>query len=192
MDINTPVATIYGNLVDKYGETWKKQIAALREKFAGSIDEVRFPREYPTDIPILYVKKESIVAVLDFMRTAEGFDYGFLSDITATDEEISPRFEVVYHLLSHTNMARIRVKVRVEDGEEVPTASGLWQAANWPEREVWDMFGIKFSGHPHLRRILMDERFVGHPLRKDYPLRGYQIFPDTPAPKPEFLEKGDR
>ncbi len=192
MDINTPVATIYGNLVEKYGETWKKQIASLREKFAGAIEEVRFPREYPTDIPILYVKKESIVSVLDFMRSADGFDYGFLSDITATDEEISPRFEVVYHLLSHANMARIRVKVRVQDGEEVPTASGLWQAANWPEREVWDMFGIKFSGHPHMRRILMDERFVGHPLRKDYPLRGYQIFPDTPAPKPEFLEKGDR
>lgn len=192
MDINTPVATIYGNIVEKYGETWKKQVATLREKFAGSIEEVRFPREYPTDLPILYVKKESIVAVLDYMRSAEGLDYGFLSDITATDEEISPRFEIVYHLLSHTNMARIRVKVRVEEGEEVPTASGLWQAANWPEREIWDMFGVKFSGHPHMRRILMDERFVGHPLRKDYPLRGYQIFPDTPAPKPEFLEKGDR
>lgn len=192
MDINTPVATIYGNLVEKYGETWKKQITVLHEKFAGAIEEVRIPREYPTDIPIVFVKKESIVAVLDFMRTAEEFDYGFLSDITATDEEISPRFEVVYHLLSHSSLARIRVKVRVEEGEEVPTASGLWQAANWPEREVWDMFGIKFSGHPHMRRILMDERFVGHPLRKDYPLRGYQIFPDTPAPKPEFLEKGDR
>ena len=192
MDINTPVPTIYGNLVEKFGETWKKQIAAVREKFAGAVEEVRIPREYPTDIPILYVKKESIVAVLDYLRTADGLEYGFLSDITATDEEISPRFEVVYHLQSHANMARIRVKVRVEDGEEVPTASGLWEAANWPEREVWDMFGIKFSGHPHMRRILMDERWVGHPLRKDYPLRGYQIFPDTPAPKPEFLEKGDR
>lgn len=192
MDIFTPVPTIYGNLSEKYGETWKKQIAELQAKFGGAIEEVRMPGTFPTDVPILYVKKESIVAVLEFLKTGPGLDYNFLADLTATDEEISPRFEVVYQLLSHANMARIRVKVRLEDGEECPTATGLWMAANWPEREVWDMFGIKFTGHPHLRRILMDERWVGHPLRKDYPLRGYQIFPDTPAPKPELLEKGDR
>ncbi len=192
MDINTPVTTIYGNHFEKYGETWKKQIAEIQAKFGGAIEEIRVPRVASTDVPILYVKKESIIAVLDFMRTAPGIEYGFLADLTATDEEIEPRFEVVYQLLSHANMARIRVKVRLSDGEEIPTATTLWMAANWPEREVWDMFGIKFSGHPHLRRILMDDRWVGHPLRKDYPLRGYQIFPDTPAPKPEYLEKGDR
>ncbi len=192
MDINTPIPTNYGGLVEKFAETWKKQIAALQTRFADAVEEVRFPREYPTDIPIVFVKKESVIAALDFMRTEPGFDYNFLSDITATDEEVSPRFEVVYHLLSHTNMARIRVKIRLEDGEEAPTLSRIWEAANWAEREVWDMFGIKFSGHPHMRRILMDERWVGHPLRKDYPLRGYQIFPDSLPPKPEFLEKGDR
>lgn len=188
MDLNTPVATIYGNIVEKYGDTWKKQIAELQAKFGEAIEEVRFPREYPVEVPVVYVKKESIIAVLDFMRAADGFDYNFLADLTATDEESDPRFEVVYQLLSHRNMARIRLKVRLSEGEECPTATGLWEAANWAEREVWDMFGVKFTGHPDLRRILMDERWVGHPLRKDYPLRGYQIFPDTPAPKPELLE----
>jgi NADH-quinone oxidoreductase subunit C len=192
MDIHTPVATIYGNHFEKYAETWKKQIAEIQANFIGSIEEVRFPREYPTDVPILYVKKESAIAVLDFMRTAPGIEYGFLADLTATDEEITPRFEMVYQLLSHSSMARIRVKVRVNENEEMPTATGLWAAANWPEREVYDMFGIKFTGHPHMRRILMDDRWVGYPLRKDYPLRGYQIFPDSPPPKPEYLEKGDR
>jgi NADH-quinone oxidoreductase subunit C len=188
MDINTPVPTIYGNMLEKHGESWKKQVDELRSRFGAAIEEVRFPREYPTEVPIVYVKKESVIAVLEFMKTADGFDYGFLSDITATDEEIDPRFEVVYNLLSHRTMARIRVKTRAAESEEVPTATRIWPAADWLEREVWDMFGVKFTGHPNLRRILLDERWVGHPLRKDYPLRGYQIFPDTPAPKPELLE----
>jgi NADH-quinone oxidoreductase subunit C len=192
MDINTPVPTIYGNHFEKFSETWKTQISELKSKFGEAIEEVRFPREFPTDVPIVYVKKESIIAVLETLRATPGMEYGFLADLTATDEEISPRFEVVYQLLSHTNMARIRVKVRLNDGEEIPTVTTLWMAANWPEREVWDMFGIKFTNHPHMRRILMDDRWVGHPLRKDYPLRGYQIFPDSPPPKPEYLEKGDR
>ena len=192
MDIRTPVPTIYGNLVEKYGETWKKQIAEVQAKFGAAVEEIRFPREFPIEVPVLYVKKESVIAVLDYLRSAPGLEYGFLSDLTATDEELDPRFEVVYQLLSHSNMARIRVKVRVRDGEEVPTATAIWQAANWPEREVWDMFGIRFSGHPNLRRILMDDRWVGHPLRKDYPLRGYQIFPDSAPPKPELFEKEDR
>lgn len=189
MDINTPVAGVYGKFNETFGDTWRKQIAELQTKFGAAIEEVRFPREYPTDIPIVYVNKKSIVPVLEFMKTASGFEYGFLSDLTATDEEIDPRFEVVYQLLSHTNMARIRLKVRLSDGEVMPTISNLWIAANWPEREVWDMFGIHFDGHPNMRRILMDERWVGHPLRKDYPLRGYQIFPDTPKPNPELLDK---
>lgn len=192
MNINTPVPSIYGGDFEKFGAIWKTQVAELQSTFLGAIEDVRFPREFPTDVPIIYVKKESIIAVLDHLRVAPGFGYGFLADLTATDEEIEPRFEVVYNLLSHTNMSRIRVKTRVHAGEEVPTATGLWMAANWPEREVFDMFGVRFSGHPHMRRILMDDRWVGHPLRKDYPLRGYQLFPDTPAPKPEFLEKSDR
>lgn len=192
MNINKPVPTIYGSDFEKFKDIWKNQVAQLQTKFLGAIEEVRFPHEYPTDVPIVYVKKESVIAVLEHLRTGPGFGYAFLADLTATDEEIEPRFEVVYNLLSHENMARIRVKTRAREGEEVPTATTLWMAANWAEREVFDMFGVRFSGHPHMRRILMDERWVGHPLRKDYPLRGYQLFPDTPAPKPEVLEKSDR
>jgi NADH/F420H2 dehydrogenase subunit C len=188
MDINTPVSTIYGKFFETHEALWKRQISGLQAKFGSSIEEVRLPREYPTDMPILYVNKDAIIEVLSFLKSTPGFEYGFLSDLTATDEELDPRFEVVYHVLSHSSMSRLRLKVRVADGVSVPTATGLWSAANWAEREVWDMFGIRFEGHPHLRRILLDDRWVGHPLRKDYPLRGYQIFPDTPAPKPELLE----
>ena len=173
-------------------ETWKNQVAQLKDRFVAAIEEVRMPVEYPTDVPILYVKKESIIEVLTFLKDESGFDYGFLADITATDEEIEPRFEVVYHLFSHSTKARIRIKVRVPssvaEGEGIPTAVSVWLGANWAEREVYDMFGVKFKGHPNLRRILMDGRWVGYPLRKDYPLRGYQIFTEPEPVNPTLLE----
>jgi NADH-quinone oxidoreductase subunit C len=108
--------------------------------------------------------------------------------MTASDEGDSPRFEVIFQLFSHSKKARIRVKIRLEDGESMPTCISLWPGCNWAEREIWDMFGISFDGHPDLRRIVMDQRWEGHPLRKDYPLRGYQIFL-TPEPiDPKLLE----
>ncbi len=188
MDIRKPIPTNGGDWNAKFGDTWKSQTAKVRDKFAGSIEEIRMPVEYPTDVPIIYVKKDQVVDLLAFLKSEAGFEYNFLADITATDEEADPRFEVVYNLLSHASKCRIRVKCRVKDGEEVPTACGLWSAANWQERETFDMFGIKFTGHPDLRRVLMDERWVGYPLRKDYPLRGYQVFTEPMAPKPELLD----
>src|SRR5262249_56134170 len=87
------------------------------------------------------------------------------------DREEGPRFEVVYHLYSVGQNRRLRVKVGVDgDDPELPSAVPLWPIANWYEREVWDMFGIRFAGHPDLRRLLLYEEFVGHPLRKDYPM----------------------
>lgn len=83
------------------------------------------------------------------------------------------RFAVVYHLLNMTENLRLRVTVRVAEGEAVPTAIPVWEGANWYEREVWDMFGIPFNGHPDLRRLLTDYDFDGHPLRKDFPLEGH-------------------
>jgi NADH-quinone oxidoreductase subunit C len=93
-------------------------------------------------------------------------------DVTAVDFlGRTPRFEVVYHLYSMSQGHRLRVKILVEEADPaVPSLSALWHAANWLEREVWDMFGIRFDGHPDLRRILMYPEFQGHPLRKDYPV----------------------
>lgn len=178
MDIRTPVPTVYGDFAKKHMELWKSQGEQLKAAFASAIEEIRWPGESPTDVPIFYVSKSRVVEVLRFLKETEGFEYQFLSDLTATDEEVEPRFEVVYQLTAFSSGSRIRVKTRVRDGESVPTATSVWAGANWPEREVWDMFGVRFEGHPDLRRILMDERWEGHPLRKDYPLRGYQLFPD--------------
>ncbi len=188
MDVRTQVPTNGGWWLDKWGTAWKEQIEKFRARFGADCEEVRFPGEYPTDVPILYVKKERIVEVLSYLKEETGFEYDFLADITATDEEAEPRFEVVYNLASLSKSWRIRVKCRCPEGQEVPTAVSVWPGANWAEREVYDMYGVKFSGHPDLRRILMDDRWVGHPLRKDYPLKGYQIFPTPMAPRPELLE----
>jgi NADH/F420H2 dehydrogenase subunit C len=188
MDVRTQVPTNGGWWQDKWGPAWKEQVDKFRARFGAVCTEVRMPGDYPTDVPILYVDKESIVEALSFLKSEPGFEYDFLADITATDEEIEPRFEIVYNLRSMAHHWRIRVKCRCPEDQDVPTVIGLWAGANWAEREVFDMFGVKFRGHPDLRRILMDERFQGHPLRKDYPLKGYQIFP-TPMPvHPELLE----
>jgi NADH-quinone oxidoreductase subunit C len=170
-------------------ELWKKQAATLRDKFGSRIDEIRMPGESPTDMMTIHAQKEAVIELLQFLRDDPEMTYNFLSDLTATDElPAQPRFFVVYHLLSHSTMARVRIKVAVADGEPVPTAVSLWPAADWGEREVWDMFGIKFKGHPDLRRILMDPRWEGHPLRKDYPLRGYQVFHSPAEIDPELLD----
>lgn len=114
-----------------------------------------------------------LLEVMRWLKNTAGFDC--LIDVTAVDflgRDL--RFEVVYHLRSFHHGTRLRIKVQVAEMEdspapEVPSVVPLWPTANWMEREVWDMFGIKFSGHPDLRRILLYEEFVGHPLRKDYP-----------------------
>lgn len=187
-DIRNPISTNGGDWLQKWGELWKTQTAALQQKFGAAIEEIRMPVEYPTDVPIVYVKKESIVEVLKFLKTDSAFQYDFLADITATDEEIDPRFEVVYNLRSTQSKARIRIKARVAEGEKIPTAVNVWAGANWAEREVFDMFGVQFEGHPDLRRILMDVRWEGHPLRKDYPLRGYQVFTEPEPIDPALLD----
>jgi NADH-quinone oxidoreductase subunit C len=112
-----------------------------------------------------------IVDAMRFLRDTPGLEFDMLSDLTCVDylgEE--PRFEVVYHLYSVTRNHRVRVKARVDEASpEIDTVSELWASANWMEREVWDLYGVRFRGHPDLRRILLYEEFEGHPLRKDYP-----------------------
>ncbi len=122
----------------------------------------------------LTVRASHVVKVLTFLRDDMDCQFRQLVDITAVDyPERVKRFEVVYHLLSLTRNQRLRVKLLVADGETVPTATGVFKAAGWFERETWDMFGIMFSDHPDLRRILTDYGFSGHPLRKDFPLTGH-------------------
>ncbi len=119
------------------------------------------------------VKCENIFEVAQFLKSDPAFAMNVLMDLTAVDGlwmDWSPRFEVVYHFYSLSQNTRLRVKVRVQEADpKVASLVPLWPIANWFEREVWDMFGIKFEGHPNLKRILMYEEFVGHPLRKDYP-----------------------
>jgi len=125
--------------------------------------------------------REAIADALVFCHHEPALGFDLLVDVTAVDylkfpgREDGPRFEVVYHLYSTGHNHRVRLKVRVEeDDARLPTAIGLWPIADWLEREVWDMFGIRFEGHPDLRRLLLYEEFVGHPLRKDYPINRRQ------------------
>ncbi|MBM3217326.1 MAG: NADH-quinone oxidoreductase subunit C [Candidatus Rokubacteria bacterium] len=145
----------------------------LRARFGSAVLETHDHRGDHTAV----VGRRALRDVLTFCRDSGALAFDVLMDLTAVDyskfpgREDGPRFEVVYHLYSIAHNHRVRVKVRVdEDDALVPTANSLWPIANWFEREVWDMFGIRFDGHPDLRRLLMYEEFVGHPLRKDYPI----------------------
>ncbi|PZX17642.1 NADH dehydrogenase subunit C [Palleronia aestuarii] len=116
----------------------------------------------------------SLVPFIEFLRSDSTCRFTTLIDITAVDHpERDARFDLVYHFLSMYQNHRIRVKVAVREDEMVPSITGPFPAANWFEREVFDMFGILFTGHPDLRRILTDYGFRGHPLRKDFPTTGY-------------------
>src|SRR5579863_4789807 len=121
---------------------------------------------------------EHLIAVCTYLH--KQLPYTFLSTVTAVDWlERLPRYDVVYHLLSITHRSELRLKIRVgiqgEEHPSVPTISAIWPGANWYEREVYDLFGITFTGHPDLRRILMPNDWSTHPLRKDYPLTGFDL-----------------
>jgi NADH-quinone oxidoreductase subunit C len=149
----------------------------LRGRFGPTIVETHAVRGDHTAV----VARAALADVLRECRGSAALDFDVLMDLSAVDysvypgREDGPRFEVVYHLYSLPHNHRVRLKVRVaEDDAVVPTASAVWPIANWLEREVWDMFGIRFAGHPDLRRLLLYEEFVGHPLRKDYPINRRQ------------------
>ncbi len=145
-----------------------RAVVKLREKFAGSVLEVK---EFRGEVTVT-VKKEEIVAICTFLR--DSLKYNLLSDVTAVDYlGREPRFMMVYNLYSIPGKDRLRVKAPVEESPAVvDTVSTVWSTADWLEREVFDLFGITFTGHPDLRRILLTDDWVGHPLRKDYPLQG--------------------
>ena len=123
---------------------------------------------------IVTVRREAIVKALTFLRDDTNCRFKMLVDICGVDyPERDERFEVVYNLLSLTHNQRIRVKVTTDETTPVPSVTGVFSSAGWAEREAWDLYGILFSDHPDLRRILTDYGFEGHPLRKDFPLTGY-------------------
>jgi NADH dehydrogenase (ubiquinone) Fe-S protein 3 len=124
--------------------------------------------------PTVYTTPEHLIPLLYFLRDHVNLQFKSMIDITAVDfPERKARFEVVYHLLSPRWNNRIRIKVPVDELTPIPSSVPVFNSSNWFEREVWDMFGVFFSGHPDLRRILTDYGFTGFPLRKDFPLTGY-------------------
>jgi NADH-quinone oxidoreductase subunit C len=147
------------------------QAAYIKENFADAniIEPIAF------DNLIIYVTPEKIIEFLQFLRDDNNLSFKMLLDVFGADMlgMRSPRFEVIYNLLSFKLNNRITVKVALEDGEKVSTAIPVFSAAGWFEREAFDMYGIVFDKHPDLRRILTDYGFEGHPLRKDFPLTGY-------------------
>lgn len=142
-------------------------VAALRERHGEAIVSAR---TMAGDLTVV-VAREKIADVVATLKNEHGYTY--LIDVCGSDyPKKTPRFEVVYHLHQFPTSRRIRLKVTVGDGEEVPTLTGVFRAANWPERETFDMLGIRFTGHPDLSRILTWDGFNGHPLRKDFPVEG--------------------
>ncbi|MFQ5735595.1 MAG: NADH-quinone oxidoreductase subunit C [Thermodesulfobacteriota bacterium] len=121
------------------------------------------------------VERGSLTAICNFLKTEPLLRMNYMVDVVGVDYyPETPRFEVVYHLYSTTHRHRLRLKVKLPEGESVPSVTSVWPGADWPEREAYDMFGIVFDGHPDLKRIYMAPDWEGHPLRKDYPLKGFK------------------
>ncbi len=146
-----------------------KAVDRLRERFADDVVEV----SYYAGEAIVRIGKERFQELARFLRDDPGLRFDFLSNLSAAHWPQRPKqFEVVYHLYSIPLRHRVTLKLDVAEAEEAPTACGVWATANWHEREAFDLFGIRFTGHPDLTRILMTDEWKGHPLRKDYPLEG--------------------
>ncbi|GIU66069.1 NADH-quinone oxidoreductase subunit C [Candidatus Phycosocius spiralis] len=147
-------------------------LVALQDRLTAALDTSILLVNLAGGELTLTIKRDDNLAVLQHLRDIEGFT-SFV-DLCGVDyPERVERFEIVYHLLSMSKANRVRVKLSTDEDTPVDSASGLWPAAEWFEREAFDMYGILFSGHPDLRRILTDYGFHGHPLRKDFPLTGY-------------------
>ena len=174
-------------MVDPTAPEWKDEsgdelVKALQAKHPGAISVAR---SFAGDLA-LTVTREAAVAVASSLKLEHGYRY--IVDVAGADYPSRPeRFEIVYHVYNHGNERRVRLKVAASDGVEVPSLSSVWRGASWPEREAYDMYGIRFSNHPDLTRILLWEGFNGYPLRKDFPVEGI----DTgSAIYPEYYEEG--
>ncbi|OGD17893.1 MAG: hypothetical protein A2W03_17840 [Candidatus Aminicenantes bacterium RBG_16_63_16] len=146
-------------------------LAVLGRRFPGRVREVLVS---PGD-EVAEINRQDLLEVVDFLKSAPQ-DFSMLLDLTCVDYAPGkPRFEMVYHFFSLSRLRRLRLKVRLDEAEtRVASLTSLWKNADWLEREVFDLFGVVFDGHPYLRRLFMYDGFEGHPLRKDYPLRRRQ------------------
>jgi NADH-quinone oxidoreductase subunit C len=145
------------------------ELKLLSERFPDAVTDAKFVLGELT----LLINPQQLIPFCSALRREHAFER--LSSVTGVDSwPIQPRFEVVYHLHSIKNNSRLRLKVSVGEGEEIESVTPIWKTANWYEREVYDLFGIKFKNHPNLERIMMPVDWEGHPLRKDYPVHGYK------------------
>jgi NADH-quinone oxidoreductase subunit C len=154
--------------------------AATVEKLGGLAEHIRAALPAATNHAIAYdeltvtIEAAEIVSVATFLRDDPRCQFWCLIDITAVDwPQRERRFDIVYHFLSPKQNLRIRIKAEIEEDTAVPSIIAVHPSADWFEREVWDLYGVTFTGHPDLRRILTDYGFEGHPLRKDFPLTGF-------------------
>lgn len=147
-------------------EPWSSPLfEELQKRFPGAISEAVIFRNMPS----LTVAREMLLAMCQFLKNDEGGAYTLLTDETAVDyPKRERRFEVIYHVYSFKRNDRLRLKVLAGEGEKVPSVTSVWPTANWLEREIYDMFGVLYEGHPDLKRILLPDDWTGHPLRKDY------------------------
>lgn len=147
-------------------------VALLAGWKESAIQAVKFDRDEMT----ICVDRSDIREVCALLRDDPACPFNFLSDVTCVDwYPAEPRFEVVYHLLSISKKERVRIKVRLNSSSpSIDSITPVWVGANFFEREIFDLFGVRFAGHPYLRRIMMPEDWEGHPLRKDYPVEGYR------------------
>jgi NADH-quinone oxidoreductase subunit C len=149
----------------------KSVLDAFSAKFGSAIQATTFDK----DELVVTIAAPSLLDAVRFLK--QDCRFNALNDIIGLDnlktaQPGAPRFSILYLLYRFPGFERLRLKIDVAEGQDVPSITGLYRAADWAEREVYDMFGIRFSGHPHMKRIYMDETWQGHPLRKDYPLEG--------------------
>jgi len=147
-------------------------VELMTDKFGGGIASVTTVHDEIT----VTARRDIVIPLLRFLKEDEEFACDFLTDLCGVDYlPESPRFRIVYHLYSLKHQHRLRVKVALEESDPVvDSCTSLWAGADWHERECFDLFGIIFKGHPNLQRLLLPPDFVGHPLRKDFPLEGFK------------------
>ena len=146
-------------------------LEALKRRFPQGVVDASAPLGDAT----IVIRKDALLEIIPFLKE-KPYEFAMLLDLTCVDHpERTERFEMVYHLFSLAANRRLRIKLSVpENAAVVDSLAGFWKNADWLEREVFDMFGVRFAGHPNLRRLFMNDDFEGHPLRKDYPLRKRQ------------------